>query len=368
MISLMCGKVRFSFVLTVFAALSFSPLCRAAELQLDPAEQEKARVLREVALNWIHVGQTQSERGFYLQAEKSLLTAQNYREYLTGPEHAELNDHLQKAHEKALQREAILQHVRRARELVKQGQPIKARAHFEKVRDSNLLTDQERQLISKELKTIDQHFDAQRDEVTELYDRSVELFRAGQLEKAREGFLEVSKYGLLVAPEGETPEDYLVEIDSILTERLQHLLPADNVPTNRFPEFTRPDPDINLPPTDQPQETDVEEQLLVEDAPAESLPELPAELPTDANEAPTEQLDARTKIIRSYTEAIVEDTVEKVAGYLDTGRFEEAVKAVRKAAELVNENRLYLGDYLFRQHTIRLQQLTDQVLKAQNQP
>ena len=49
----------------------------------------------------------------------------------------------------------------------------------------------------------------------------MQFFRAGEMEKARDGFVEVAKYGMLVTPKGQTAEDYLIQIDSILTEKLK---------------------------------------------------------------------------------------------------------------------------------------------------
>ena len=54
-----------------------------------------------------------------------------------------------------------------------------------------------------------------------LYNTSVDLFNAGQLEQAREGFLKISESGLLDTPEGYTANDYLAKIDKALSQAVK---------------------------------------------------------------------------------------------------------------------------------------------------
>jgi hypothetical protein len=356
-------------------------------------EQEKARTLREVAQNWIHVGISQSKRGLYQQAEESFLTARGYQEYLTAEEHKELEENLTKAHKAGIERQAVLEHIEKARDLLSQGQPIKARAHYEKVRNSPYLTEQERRQIAEEIKKVDVSFDKQRKELTELYNRSVELYRAGEIEKAREGFVEVAKYGLLITPKGQTAEDYLIQIDSVLTGRLRNAslaesaslaLPATASPAlenKKASDINRPTPpeaESGLLQTSSPQPFDselrAERQLPVQQedgkqqaqqvqkemaevaAVAEPAPEKPAEA------APA--TEAKTKIIRTYTKAVVEDAAAKVEHYISQREFDKAVAAVRTASQTIKENRPFIGDELFVQYSIRLKQLADKIINA----
>lgn len=67
--------------------------------------------------------------------------------------------------------------------------------------------------------------DERKGEIAELYYRSVKFYRAGQLEKAREGFIEVLKSGLVPPPMATAIRIRLAEIDNALAERAKPLSP-----------------------------------------------------------------------------------------------------------------------------------------------
>ena len=68
---------------------------------------------------------------------------------------------------------------------------------------------------SEPKKTDTQQRELQR-KTTDLYHRSIALYKAGQLEKARDGFLEVLKSGLLPAHMAKTIQGYIADINSVL--------------------------------------------------------------------------------------------------------------------------------------------------------
>lgn len=65
-------------------------------------------------------------------------------------------------------------------------------------------------------KTDTQQWEPQR-KTADLYHRSIALYKAGQLEQARDGFLEVLKSGLLPAQTAQMIQGYLTDINSVLT-------------------------------------------------------------------------------------------------------------------------------------------------------
>ena len=392
------GWLRFMTVQVVLFAAAFCLAAvpkQASQTSAPPAavepnspeqtEQAKARTLREVAQNWIQVGIAQSKRGLYQQAEESFLTARGYQEYLTAEEHKELEENLTKAHQAGIERQAVLEHIEKARDLLSQGQPIKARAHYEKVRNSPYLTEQERGQIAQEIKKVDVSFDKQRKELTELYNRSVELYRAGELEKAREGFVEVAKYGLLITPKGQTAEDYLIQIDSVLTGRLKNASLAESaspaLENKKASDVNRPTPpgtESEPLQTSSPQPFDnklsAERQLHMQQGDgkqqAQQVQKEMAEVAVvaePASQKPAEAApatEAKTKIICTYTKAVVEDAAAKVEHYISQREFDKAVAAVRTATRTIMENRPLIGDELFVQYSIRLKQLADKIINA----
>ena len=71
-------------------------------------------------------------------------------------------------------------------------------------------------------KTNTQQWEQQR-KISDLYNRSIALYKAGQLEKAREGFIEVLKSGLVPANTATTIQDYITKINSTLATDQQKL-------------------------------------------------------------------------------------------------------------------------------------------------
>ncbi len=348
--------LKFAIVQLVLLAAAFSIAAEPArpdssEPNLGQPEQQKPKVLREVAQNWILVGIAQYKRGLYEQAEESFLNARGLQEYLTAEEHKQLEEHLEKTHQAVVEKQDVLEHIKTANDLLNQGQPIKARAYYEKVRNSPYLTEQQRSQIDHEIQKVDASFDKQMEEITELYNHSVELYRAGRLDRAREGFAEVTRHGLLIAPEGRSAEDYLIQIDSILTERLKHPSPVESVPPPALP--------IAVPPAEKPENG---KQRI------QSAQEQVAEVAAIAEPTPTQPepaLDARTKILRTYTKAVVEDAIARVQRHIIRRDFDKAIDVVRNATDVVRENRSFLGDELFAQYSILLKQLVDRIIDNQ---
>jgi tetratricopeptide (TPR) repeat protein len=383
MVSIKSNKMNWlKFAVMTAVLLSFG-ICFASEPNHEQPGLYKTNVLREEAQNWIQVGLTQFKRGLYEQAEKSFITAQELGEYLSDQENKALIENLVKVRKAQIEKQDALVHFKKAEELVKQGQPIEAKAHYEKVRNSQYLTEQQRKEIAAELKKIDNSSDRQKMEVTQLYNRSVEFYKAGELEKAREGFVEVAKYGLLTSPEGQTAEDYLIRIDSILTDRLKRKSTVESAPPLVLQPVTSPaeenkkSPEINkqlpaeteislLKPGDRQPPVQIEED---KQPPAEAQKEVAQVVEnagTEQEKQPQALSPAETKknIARTYTKAVVDDAASKVELCIKQDNFDKAVETVRAATLVVRENRPYIGEDLFIQHTIRLKQLADRIINT----
>ncbi len=340
--------------------------CFAAEPNAQN-EQEKTVVSRETAQNWIQVGILQSQKGLYEQAEKSFLAAKEYQEYLTAEEQKQLEKQIAEVNQAIAERQPVLEHIKKAQELLSQGQPIKARAHYETIRKSPYLTEQERKQIEQEIKNIDSGVDKQSKEITKIYNRSVQLYRAGDIEKAREGFVEVARYGMLVVPKGQTAEDYLIQIDSMLTEKLKgQTAPSETEaallkPGNDKTAFEKQDDKSSLANRAQQESAEV---AAAAEPQAEPSPADEPKVATENEAKAVPDKDARVKIVRTYTKAVVDDAATKVEYYIGTGEFDRAVAKVRTATDVVKENRSLIGDDLFTQYSIRLKQLADKIIRA----
>lgn len=340
---------------------------------------DKQQTLRGEALNWIQVGDEQLKRGLYEQAEQSFLTAGQYKEYLTAAENKNLESRIARVSSAAAERKFVSENIQQAKDLIDKGQPVKARAAYEKIRNNPWLTDDERNQIASELRKIDSSFDKQRKEITDLYNRSVELYRSGNIEKAREGFAEVAKSDLLVTPKGQSPQDYLLQIDSILTAQMKsettekpatiQLSPADkkeSVQAAASDSNAGSANDLDLLKTPQTakekvrQNQDTQEEIDDNDADSDVEPAAVVEQPQSLQD----KTKAREKIIRTYTKAAVENAENRVHAYMGEGEFDKAVTVIHNTASVVRENRSIIGDELFVQYSARLKQLTEEIIEA----
>jgi len=73
-------------------------------------------------------------------------------------------------------------------------------------------------LAKTEPETIDSQQHKRKEQVAELYQRSMMFYRAGQLEKARQGFVKVLNSGLIPARMTKTIEGYLADIENTLAK------------------------------------------------------------------------------------------------------------------------------------------------------
>jgi hypothetical protein len=139
-------------VLSISVFLLTTALSTVASARTN--KNDKQRIVRQVAENWINVGTEQYQRGLYAQAEQSFLRAQHYQKYLTAATREKLNQLLDKTHTATLERVRVLERIEAAEKLIKQGQLIEAKAHLEEVKDNKFLTDKERQKVAGGLKKL----------------------------------------------------------------------------------------------------------------------------------------------------------------------------------------------------------------------
>ncbi len=331
-------------------------------------ENDKKKIVRQVAQKWIQVGTEQYNRGFFKAAEQSFLRAQDYEGYLTAAERERLTGLLEKTHLAVLERELVLEHIETADELIKRGQLIKAKAHLEKVKDSKSLTQTERGQIAEGLKKIAGQLNEQKEQIAELYNLSVGFYRTGQIEKAREGFLKVAQSGLLTAPAGKTAEDYLVKIDDILIERTKPLWPIETRAAEKLPETTAEAIEDEFPGVGTAPGQDIEQQVVQEQKPAAvAVTEPSVAEPVTSEGGYIEVVNRKRNILRSHTRAVVNDSVAKVRDYISRGEFDKAREAIAAAERIVNGNPLQLGDDLFKEYSSILKELADEMFRRESE-
>ncbi|HPS54645.1 MAG TPA: hypothetical protein PLP05_03520, partial [Sedimentisphaerales bacterium] len=353
-----------SVILLVVTFSVMTPNCQAAD--------DGKQIVHKVAIRWIQVGSEQFDRGFYKAAEESLLRAKDYKEYLSVDELNQIETLLTKTKEASVQRDGILKNIKEADALMSSGKTVQAKAYYEKILSNQYLSEEERQLVTASLAKIETKVGGEKNEIAELYNKSVDLFKSGQYEQAREGFIKVSKNGLLVAGAGETAEDYLVKIDNILAKQA----PA----VEQFEELDEPAKELtevnDVAVVKDTNEAAELKEFVVEAAPQEAVTVEPttteitevevatapeAAVSVEKEDAYIDVINRKRDILKSHTNAVVTDSTAKANAFISEGKFDEAKDAVETAQRLVNANQLHLGDQLFTEYSNQLGQLHDKI-------
>ena len=324
-------KRRYIFAALALILLLTAVLSSVAAAQASQADKQE--IIRDVAQKWIQVGAEQYRRGFYRAAEQSYLRARDYERYLTAAEREKLQNALEKTHVAVLERERILEHIQTADELEKRGELAKARAHLSGVKESEFLTEAERNLITEGLAKIDSRL------------AEKQLAEKAELTAAVEAKRQKPDVGMAVE-QAKTDEPALETVkDELLVE----------------PEtVAEAEPQIALI------EPVAKEPAPVPAAPQEQAAVAVAE-PVTPESGYIEVIERRRNILRSHTRAVVNDAVAKAQDYIAEGRFDKAKKEVVAAERIVNKNRLHLGDELFGQYSGQLEQLDEKIVQLQTE-
>ena len=141
------------------------------------------------------------------------------------------------ADQAAFERQNLFEVFWQVSRLIEQGDLKKARAQLEAIKDNKALTPEEREKILNVLRLMDgastevkpngsgtksgksgDLMSKQERQVADLYYRSMAFYRDGQLAKAKEGFIEVLKSGLIPDSMAETIRRYVLDIDLRLVQ------------------------------------------------------------------------------------------------------------------------------------------------------
>lgn len=337
-------------VVTLFAFLSSLSFGQ-------PQEVDKQKIVSRVAQDWIRIGTKQYEKGFYGQAEKSLLRALDYQKYLSVSDINQINDLLTKVKSASESDSVIAENMQKGGELFAEGKLLEAQACYEQAKNSPGISKDKLDYIEGILKEIDEKIKQRTKAVDQICKDSVKLFEKEDYENARKGFLEVSRESLFKAEKGKSAEEYLAKIDSILVQRTE------------FPSLE----------TEEAERAQAEESLLTEiaapvsdDGEAAELMDVNAVTDVAATKKPTVDV-AEAKAIEkapkptlsvkeSYSRAVVKSAVDNADKLTREGRFYHANKAVEKAYNVLEANRSVIGVELYNQHKNELKVLSDMII------
>lgn len=330
-------------------------------------EPNKAEIIRQAAQEWIEVGVEEFERELFAASEKSFLEAKKQQMYLSTAQSEQIKKYLEKITEAAAQREEINENIKAADEFLENGEFLKAKALLEKIRANPFLNSGERQQTAEKLITLDKKLGEQKKEIMGLYKKSVELYEAGQLEQAREGFVRAVQSGLFTGSRGNGPVDYLLKIDSLLLAKKAKVLPEvsqiQEADTKKEPDLKAFQIDIkeieSEPKQSGEQARVVENPMMIEVAEPEN-----EETETPKIKQPEDEASRKNNLQRSYAVAKIKDGVAKTRTYVNEGKFYKAKETADLAEQLLNENRERLGEEVFAQFSKEIEQLNEEILRG----
>jgi len=314
----------------------------------------KQEVLSKVAGEWMAVGTEQLSRGLYEHAEKSFLLARQYSEHLSSSKQAKLKQLIEQAHNTQIHRARIRQHISQAKKLLKQGKLNQARKHFETASKDSYLTQQEKQLLQQML-AAGSKLNQSLQELSGLYYQSIRHFQQGYLEKARQGFVEITRSGLEIGDKGKTPADYLSKIDVILLRRAELSLTGE-APVGRLPFEKEPISTEKRPKSKTKSPEQSRQGLLEVTSPLTKEAKQPDEKQPIQRD---HKLTRREKLMRAYIGALVKKAVNEAKYQLQQDNAQAAKKTIDYAMKLVQQHRTHLGEPLYWQHTEQLEQIAE---------
>jgi len=386
---------RFLFVVLALILLLIITVSQVALSQAN-AGADRQEAIRRIVQTYMQTGQEEYQKGFFEQAVKTFLMAQEYEEYLTVATRERLKGLLKESQIAVLERKSALETFRVVNELIKRDQLFEAKTYLEKIKGNKFLTTEERKQIAEVFRQIDVQViaakakleksrskkpstkeklleagaevkkpvvsqDERKKEVTELWHRSIGLYYTGQLEKAREGFVKVAASELISLPMRKTVEGYLVQIDNLLPNRAERKLVREQ----------------EKPVVVAVVEPGVGESEVIKSEVAESevfepevvtLKVAPRVVsPVTGQSSYIDVIIQERKIIRSYTRAVVNDAIAKARSYINQARFDRAKNVVETAALTVNQNQMHLGDALFKEYSSKLKVLTEEIAERENE-
>jgi len=276
------------------------------EVAISGPKEDERKAVKQVAQNWIQIGTKQYQKGLYRAAEQSFLYALDYREYLTDAEREKLSELLEKTHIAADERKRILESIQTANELVKRGELRKARVYLEKVKENAFLTEQEKKLVAEGLTKIAKQLVGQ--------DKEVKAITPPEVVSTSEAKAAIERSSRAIAAAVEKEKE-LVSVDSkpaaIARPEVRELRVAEPVVENKGGYI--------------------------------------------------EVVNRQRKILRSRTEAVINDSEARARRYIELGEFEKARETVERAHRTVHENQIALGEELYKEYRGRCEKLNEAI-------
>ena len=247
------GRRSLSIAFVCILALIVAVSGVAASQQNSTGDRRAA--FRRLVQSYVRTGKLEYEKRYFGEAEKTFLMAKPYREYLTDAERKELDALLENAQTAVAQSKRALVTFAEVNSLIKHNKLTEAKTRLVSLTDSEFLSKYQlariaevlRQLdaqitndkgradenmssrllttakldkIAEEIRKPSEQLQDQNQKIADVYRASMNHYRAGNLEKARAGFVKVAASGLIPPLMRKTIDGYLARIDNILKDKI----------------------------------------------------------------------------------------------------------------------------------------------------
>ena len=329
---------------------------------------------------------------------------------LSESERKNLDEMLKKTQAISIERERIYEKMRTADSSAKTKDYSRAVSALSFIQDSPYLTKTERTQVQTNLAAYKGELKNQQMETAELFAKSIKLYSEGKLDDARKGFEKVAASGVPLVSTGPTAKEYIAKIDDqnakaaavaaaapVVSAQAKPMTTEDELLGEKAPAIVDVEPKAVVAVAQPPQEnlpaeansaSDVKPaevvatQLPVEVAPAPApetthvetvvvppvaaAPITIAAAPATAQCAPTEgsyadKVMQQRNVQRSYTEAVVDDALTRARSQTQQGDFAAARNSIYAAWRVVDNNKLLLGDDLYKKMNDSLESVKSEI-------
>ena len=336
----------------------FSVAVFASPKSIDQAKRTKIDTT-------IRIIQEQIKRGLYPAAQAqlhNLQTSEEFSSYISEPQNQTILQLQAKVQRAVAERETITRVLQQSDLLESQGEYLESLKLLRQIKDSPFTTEQEKQMILASYQEIERQVDLQQQGWQTLFDSSVNAYNNGQMDEARQGFVQVIESGYTVRGV-KTPSQYVSMIDS--RTAAQATMPT----TREVPVIEELDPVMVVPQGQTMSQsaaanTDIEPMELLE-LETNRLAADSASAKAGQDERSYLEVIKREQAVRvDYTRAIVSRAIEEAQQSLDDQQFDQARRSLRKAFSTIENNKMLLGD-IYGEYNAQLTNLEQKVGEAQ---
>lgn len=291
--------------------------------------------------SFIQIAREQIKRGFYQHAQSELdkTASPEFSAFVSESQQQEIASLLETLRNAAQQRQAIAQTLQQSDALAMQGNYVQAAALLRQIEGSPYITEQEKKIVVASLKDYSEKDTMRQREMQAVYDEAVRQYKAGSLDAARVGFVQVAQSGVSVS--GDQPAgDYVLAID------LQR-----NTATQQQQQQTRA---VQQAVDDLMPQVAATGQTLVESVDGKHPVAVQEGPQTNADDSYLQVIRRERAVRIDYTTAIVNDALSRSQTLRQDTRFEEGRQVLRRALSTVERNKLLLGDALYSSYIAKL--------------